>query len=502
MLRYALLLFPLLSLGLLSSLTGCAINPATGEQDFVLMSESQEIATGKQIHAQILENLPLVSNNTLQDYVNDIGQRVAQNSHRPELEYVFTVLDSNDVNAFALPGGYIYITRGLLAYLNSEAELAAVLGHEIAHVTARHAVRGHALSTATSLLSVVAAVKTGTQDGFRLAGLLNNALVAGYGRSLELEADHYGAEYMARVNYNPSEMLNVLGFLKHQETFEVERARLENRKPRIYHGVFATHPDNDERLQEAVAAAPNVDNSIVARESYLRQLQNLAFGSSTAEGVHKFVTINGQRQERFLHQDLQFHFVVPDEYQLINLPDRIILTLAKPDRTEALRRFDVLEIMSKPLPENHTLTPERYVREIMKLDNLSEGATINNPDGLPAWGGISITGPFFDRSTQWVSVVFVHDRAYTIVTPLNYATPELITGAKSVLASFSVLQEPQKDLAKAMQLAIIKMPFDMSYAQLAADSPIPDYAEQQLRLLNGHYPDGEPTAEQLIKIVR
>ncbi|NCN22765.1 MAG: M48 family metalloprotease, partial [Gallionella sp.] len=120
---------------------GCAQNPVTGSNDFVMMSESQEIAIGRQSDEQVKKQYPVYGSKALQDYVNSVGQSIAKHSHRPNLQYHFTVLDTPDINAFALPGGYVYITRGIMAYLNSEAELAAVLGHEIGHVTARHGVR-------------------------------------------------------------------------------------------------------------------------------------------------------------------------------------------------------------------------------------------------------------------------------------------------------------------------------------------------------------------------
>ena len=127
----------------------CAVNPVTGKQDLVLLSESDELALGRKTNEEVLKQYTLYDNPVLQNYVQNIGSKLAANSHRANLNYQFTVLDSKEVNAFALPGGYVYITRGLMAYLNSEAELAAVLGHEIGHVTARHSVRQHSATQRT-----------------------------------------------------------------------------------------------------------------------------------------------------------------------------------------------------------------------------------------------------------------------------------------------------------------------------------------------------------------
>ncbi len=194
----------------LTGLPGCATNPVTGSSDFVLMSEQQEIALGRQSHPQILKESPEYTNAQLAAYVQRVGAKLAAHSHRSNLIYRFTLLDSPDVNAFALPGGYIYITRGLLAYLNSEAELAAVLGHEIGHVTARHSVRQQSASTATGLFGAVLAGVTGVSAAGDVANIAGTALVRGYGREHELEADRLGAEYLARSGYDPQAMLRVI----------------------------------------------------------------------------------------------------------------------------------------------------------------------------------------------------------------------------------------------------------------------------------------------------
>src|SRR3989338_11183251 len=191
----------LLIIGLaLSLLASCARNPVTGQSDFVMMSESQEIALGRQYHEQIIqEQYQVYESKALQDYVNNVGQKLAVQSHRPALNYRFTVLDSPEVNAFALPGGYVYITRGILAYLNSEAELAAVGGHEIGHVTARHGVRQQSAAQATNIGLTIASIfvpEVSSMGGQNLTNLIGGALLSGYGREHELEADRLRAQYL------------------------------------------------------------------------------------------------------------------------------------------------------------------------------------------------------------------------------------------------------------------------------------------------------------------
>ncbi len=239
------LLFSLIFLLLVCG--GCAVNPVSGQQELVLLSEQDEIAMGRTSHQQVLEQYGVYDNEELQRYVQDIGARLAEKSHRNNLIYRFTLLDSKDVNAFALPGGYIYITRGLMAYLNSEAELAAVLGHEIGHVTARHAVRQYSATQMANIGATLGAILIpGMNQSVtnQLVQAFGTALLRGYGREHELEADRLGAEYLARADYSPQSMLDVIRVLKDQESFETQLAKAEGREPRIYHGLFSTHPDN------------------------------------------------------------------------------------------------------------------------------------------------------------------------------------------------------------------------------------------------------------------
>ena len=232
-------------------ISGCSVNPVTGKQDFVVISENQEIAMGKRYHSQVLQQTPPYEDLELQTYVQRIGDSLSANSHRPNLFYRFTVLDSQDINAFALPGGYIYINRGLMAYLSSEEELAAVLGHEIGHVTARHSVKQYSQSQILGILSTAIEINQGRSAG-NLANLASGALLSGYGREMELEADDLGAQYIFQEGYSPQGMYDVLSVLKDQEIYSKALAKKRGQEPRSYHGVFASHPSNDKRLQEVL----------------------------------------------------------------------------------------------------------------------------------------------------------------------------------------------------------------------------------------------------------
>ena len=226
----------------------------------------------------------------------------------PTCTYHFTVLDSPEINAFALPGGYVYITRGILAYLNSEAEMAAVLGHEIGHVTARHGVRQQSAAQAANIGISIASIfvpELNTQLGHDLTNLFGGALLSGYGRDHELEADRLGADYLARTDYDPQAMIRVIGVLKNQELFDAEIAKQEGREPRRYHGTFASHPDNDTRLQQVVGEASTltVAHPIENKSEFLKQTNGLAFNDSVDEGV--------VRDNKFMHPDLGIALTFP-----------------------------------------------------------------------------------------------------------------------------------------------------------------------------------------------
>ena len=224
------------------------------------MSEEKEIEMGREEHKKIISQYGVYRDENLQTYVSMVGERVAKESSRPNLEYHFTVLDDDMINAFALPGGFIYVTRGMLTHMNSESELAAVLGHEVAHVTEKHAIRRNSRSQALNVLATVASAVTMSQMGQvaaegvgELGSMFGGVLVTGYSREFELEADEVGAKFMAKAGYSPEAMLRTIEILKAKDRIEIEQARLEKREPQVYHGFLSTHPDHDTRYKQALS---------------------------------------------------------------------------------------------------------------------------------------------------------------------------------------------------------------------------------------------------------
>lgn len=465
---------------ILSLLAGCAQNPVTGSNDFVMMSENQEIAIGRQNDAQIKKQYKVYGSKALQDYVNRIGQRIGQKSHRPSLKYHFTVLDTPDINAFALPGGYVYITRGILAYLNSEAELAAVLGHEIGHVTARHGVRQQSAAQAANIGLTIASIfvpQINTAGGSNLANLVGGALLSGYGREHELEADRLGAEYLARTDYDPQAIITVIGVLKNQELQDAELAKKEGREPRRYHGVFASHPDNDTRLKQAVGEADKNSTPhahFTGRREFLAATEGLIFNDNSDQGIVRYNT--------FYHGELGIAVQFPKAWQVHNLPTAL---LAVSPQGEAL--------MHMKLDESPNGTAGEYARN---LAGYNARVTPLNVNGLSA--------ALFELPETMGGVIFHNKQAFVLQAKgktrdgIASRREEIIRTVKS----FHTITDSERELVKPLTLHVITARSGDTFADLAHDSPLGLSAESYLRLINASFPAGEPQAGQQIKLVR
>ena len=468
---------------------GCAMNPVSGTPDVVFMTESKEIQLGYTNDSKIRKQYGVYDNPELQAYVEQVGQKLAALSHRPGLTYHFTVLDSPEVNAFALPGGYIYITRGILAYLNSEAELAAVLGHEIGHVTARHGVRQYTAATATGFVGAIIGVATGigaTQDLFN--NVFGNAILSGYGRDHELESDRLGAEYLARTGYDPQAMIKVIGVLKNQEEFEKKRAAAEQRQPRIYHGVFASHPGADKRLQEVVAEADKfktLSAPVTAHEDYLKQTDNLLFGDPPKSGV--------RHGNRYYHRDLNFALSFPEGW-VIDYNSYYIIRAISRDK----------QAMLQVEPENlvKELSPEEFLKARMKVPALDQASSIKGL-ALPSYTGVVPESPAFGKYRTRAAVVYYNSKrflfqgttketgAFTVSDPLFLAT----------IQSLHALTDKEKHLAEGQRVRMVRARVSDTFAGLAKTSSLDNDSESILRLMNDKFPDGELQAGEFIKII-
>jgi len=473
-----------------TALASCATNPVTGKADLVTMSEAQEIELGRQQHAKIMQQYGRYDDEVLQNYVSQVGQRIAAVSHRPQLQYTFTVLDSEEVNAFALPGGYVYITRGIMAYLNSEAELVAVLGHELGHVTARHSVRQQTGAMATGVGATVIGILTGSGDLAQVANMAGTALVSGYGRDMELEADSIGAQYLGRMGYDPDAMIDVVRLLKNQETFEIQQARAENREPHIYHGVFATHPDNDTRLKEVVKEAHKVGADGTprpdGRDVYLDHIRGLPFGSSAAQGM--------VRGSRFYHADMGFTLAFPSAWRIDNLPSKVVAFPAQKDA--------FLELYAMPVPPN--VGPREFLVRNLGGVQLSSAENLQS-NGLQGYTAIAreVPLPWGNRGPARFAVVYLNNTAYVFrgATRTGSALPATDPLFMSSVKTFRRLKDNEFALAEPTRIQLQKATPQTRIEALAQASPIRPYPAEQLRLLNDLYPNKEPVAGQTLKVV-
>ncbi|NOX08614.1 MAG: M48 family metalloprotease [Gammaproteobacteria bacterium] len=465
--------------------TGCAVNPVTGNRDFVLMTEQQEIALGRKMHAQILKEMPRYADVRLAQRVQRVGERLARNSHRSNLVYRFTVVDSTQVNAFALPGGYIYITRGILAYLNSEAELAAVLAHEIGHVTARHAVQRQSAATAAGIIGAIINAKVGVRGINQLTQLLGGALLSGYGRSQELESDRLGAAYLARSGYDPQAMLGVIRLLKNQALYA---KKVSGTDKGSYHGLFATHPDNDTRLQAVIAAANSLRTDRqgqVGRDSYLQWIDGLMFGDSEAQGI--------RRGNRFYHQGLDLVLTFPQGWRLINKPQHV---LARSVDGKGVVQFSMQDI-------NRRISPRQFMQDRLGLKPLFNGR-VYRIRGRSAYTAMAWSNSPFGRRLVRFVVVFRKDQAM-IFSAVNSDSNNARRYDKALFAlaeSLRGLKQSERKLAKAQRIGLIRATRNTRFRQLARQSSLSDRAEDQLRLINGRYPKGEPRVGEWLKIIR
>ncbi len=486
-----------LVVALLCACGTAVVNPVSGETEMSAMSEEQEVAEGAKAHQQVLKEYSVYDNKPVQDYVNALGQRLAAQSHRANLQWHFTVLDSPEINAFALPGGYVYVTRGIMAYMESEADLAGVMGHEIGHVTARHGAQ-RATSQQHAGLGVFAANILGAvleSQGLGGAGQLANQVsqnvaagyIASYGREQELQADGLGAEYLARNHYDPQNMVEVITVLKNQERYAADQAKAEGKPAPAGGGWLASHPSNDQRLQQIKDRAAQYGKSTQyaddGHERYLKLVQGIAFGESADQGL--------VRGRNFYHSALGIALTAPVGWRMQNSAEQLALLNAAGDAA----------LILKPVPPNAGKTHAEIIKNGFKpTQGKSEVAAIN---GLQA---TRFSGARQDAQGKTQSLDF------TLVNgPDNkvYVLQQAARDAATLQANRTILLEAEgsfrpmnaQDKAAAKPWVIKLQPYPKGgFAELAKHSALPN-AESQLRLVNGFYGGGEPKLGQLVKVV-
>jgi predicted Zn-dependent protease len=288
----------------------CATNPVTGKKQVSLLIEAEELAIGQEQDAEIRREMGVYDDQALQRYVTEIGQEVARTSHRPNLPWTFTIVDSPAINAFALPGGYVYVTRGILAYLDDESELAGVLGHEIGHVTARHAAQAYTRQAEANLgLTVLSIFVPGTRPFADLGATGLGVLFLRNGREAEIEADRLGVEYGSGAGYDPTGVPRFLATL----------ARVDALGERGMPNWLSTHPDPGARVTKAEPVAGkfvSAEARKVNRDQYLERINGLVVGDNPKDGI--------VRGNEFLHPLLRIAVKFPEGWELTNTAEAVL----------------------------------------------------------------------------------------------------------------------------------------------------------------------------------
>jgi predicted Zn-dependent protease len=473
------------------ALAACATNAATGGRNVVFTSMEAEVEQSRRWYDEIVRYYGVYEDQAIQDYVNAVGQRIARNSDLPDMEWTFLVVDEGSINAFTTGGGYVYIHRGLLAYLNSEAELAAVIGHEIAHVTARHPARGQSRGIGANLGVLAAIILTGNAALADIASVGASAWVQGYGREAETEADAIGMKYMVRAGYDPAAARNVFETFKAQEAFEINAARAEGRQPRIYHGVFSSHPAPDARAiaaaRNAAAVAAPENGFATNRNLYMQAIDGLAFGTSRAQGV--------VRDNRFYHADMGLTLAFPRGWVIENHKDRLFAYTPNQET--------MLQLMVDPRPANQS--PREFLIEKLKGADLvgGESVTINGMDGYMV---LTRNGSPIDNGEGPIRFIVLYrgGSAFTyagVSRSSRRGVPEADGLFRSVAETTRELRASEYALAEPYRLKIMRATAGTRLAEYAEQIPAQKYKREELELINAVYPNKALPVGEYIKIV-
>jgi predicted Zn-dependent protease len=457
--EYAMKMQRLLFLAPVVLLASCAINPVSGERELALISESQEIQIGREVAVQAEQQFGLVDNAELQAYVHRLGIQLAKASERPELPWAFKVVDDPTPNAFAAPGGFIFVTRGLLALMRNEAELVSVLGHEIGHVTARHSVAMMSRSQLAQLGLGIGAMLSPeiAQFGDLAAGGLQ-LLFLSYSRDAERQADDLGYRYALEQDYDVREMVNVFAALE-------QSATLAGQSP--VPNWLASHPYAGERIArintQLATLPPATPPRRIGEDDFLTRIDGLVYGVNPRDGYFE--------ANRFIHPELAFRIDFPQGWRMQNLTQAVVAASPKEDA--------LMQLMLVPGTLNEA------AEAFFTQQGLTAGRVGSQEvNGLPAIVGA------FEAQTQQAKLggvatfVSLEERTYRILayTPVQQQGTYDRTFRAS-MSTFARLTDPKALARQPQRLAIVRVPRAMTLAEFnqAYPSAIP---MEELALIN------------------
>ena len=470
----ALLLLPLLA--------ACATAPGTGRTIFTGgLSEEGEADLGRQEHPKVLAQFGgAYDDPELNRYVSSVGNFLAQTSERSDLDYTFTILDTPVVNAFALPGGYIYITRGLLALAENEAEVAGVLGHEIGHVTARHTAERYGQTVAANVAGVGLGVLLGgeaAQAGSALGGLL----LRSYSREQEFESDMLGGRYLARAGYDTKAMAGFLSQLQAHSRLEAELAGQPEKADSF--NIMQTHPRTADRIERALeqSGAIPVADPLVGQNVYFDKVDGMIYGDKADEGY-----IRGRT---FAHPKLRFAFEVPAGFRLYNQSQAVV---ARDGDGKAAIQFD-----RAPKPYSGSMSD--YLTRVWASGVRLTGVESITVNGLPAaTGAVSGSG----KNYQLVALRYDSNAIYRFIfVSASDRTAALNVPFRETTYSFRKLTEAEAAELKPRRLRIYEVKAGDSPAKIAARMPFGDENMKRFLVLNGFSESTVLQPGQRVKIV-
>jgi len=448
-----------------------------------VLSVSAQAGPGAEMYNEFLEKGIIYPDQEWQDYVTEVGERLLAQSPHAGRTYTFVVVDQPVVNAWATPDAYIFVTRGILAFFNSEDELAAVLGHEIGHVVGAHSRSAVSKQRLGKVLGIVGAFATGSSSTIGLANAVTQTAIAGYGRKHELEADEFGAEVVLKTGYNPTALLDSIQMLRDHDNYQ----KSVNNSPTVYHGMLGSHPAHQKRLHELVRQsqhlAPKQLNEPL--RDFHEMLEGLRFGDDSATGVVK--------DGVYYHGALRLSIAFPKKWDIRATPTVVFARSDKDAARMSARRTAL------PTEEQ---TPQQYLTDTLKRDDLEDGEVIQ----VGAYSGYMASIKVTDekKALRKIAVLYKDGGVYVFNGEIDKpGSPEQFAKdfADMVMSTRAMTADDLRLINKQRLHLVMANPGD-TYAKLSRTVPIRQNAEQLLRVINGHYPNGEPRAGDLIKLVR
>ncbi|OOG72990.1 M48 family metalloprotease [Algoriphagus sp. A40] len=476
--RSAIIVF--LFSGILLFTEGCAINPVTGKKQVVLMSEAQEISIGQQSDPEISAFFGVYEDPELQQFITAKGLEMAAVSHRPKLDYHFKVVDSPVINAFAVPGGYVYFTRGIMAHFNNEAEFAGVLGHEIGHVTARHSViqQRNQMIGQLGMIAGMVFVPELAEFAEPLSQGMQIALLS-FGRDAERQSDELGVEYSSRIGYDATEMAGFFNTLERQGAKEGASEIPE---------FLSTHPSPGERnttvakLAEEWKAKLDLTNPSVNRDAYLKKIDGIVLGEDPRQG---FLENNV-----FYHPVLKIQFPTPQDWNFQNTPQQVQMA---PKAGDALMS---LTLAPGKTPEEATQAfLQQYKLELVE----SKNETINGLSALLAIadqkqesGTIRVLSAMIQFDGNIYSIMGISELSkFTNYQPVFLST----------IRNFKELKEAEKLNRKPEVVRIQTIPQRMTLEAALSNFKMPKARFEELAILNGMLLTDQLEKGTLIKVI-